>query len=169
MESFSINCRETGLDHAETKLATFWSTPFTQLCVGMRVNNSLRFIPISYKANSLYDILADGKFRATNIPRNTWKSLYDDSSLQIYCGRQGFNVAADDKYHARVRIGIIGNNENDCLSADSFIGFGAIDASQRRYCSRRNIVNSCGNSAFSSCNADNGDKEVQAMGYIFVR
>jgi hypothetical protein len=167
MESFSIKGGETGLDHAETKLATFWSTPFTHLCVGMLVNNSVRFIQISYKANSLYDILADGKFRATNIPRNTWKSLYDDSSLQINCGRQGFNVAAEDKSHARVRIGIIGNNEESCISADSFVGFGAIDASQRIYCCGRNMVNSCGNSAHHV--TDNGDKEVQAMGYIFVR
>ena len=151
----------------ETKLATFWSTPFTQLCVGMKVNNLIRFIPISYKANSLYDIFADGKFRATSIPRDTWKSLYKDSSLQKNCGRQGFNVVAEDKHHARVRIGIIGNNEISCHSADSFIGFGAIDASQRRYCGQSNIVNSCGNSAY--CYPDNGDKEVRAMGYIFVR
>ena len=152
----------------ETKLATFWSTPFTQLCVGMRVNNLVRFIPIRYKANSLYDIVADGKFRATNIPRNTWKSLYKDSSLQLYCGRQGFNAMAEHKSHARVRIGIIGNdNKANCHLADSFLGFGAIDANQRIYCGRRKIVNSCGNSAY--CRPDNGDKEVQAMGYIFVR
>ena len=151
----------------ETKLATFWSTPFTQLCVGMKVNNSIRFIPISYNANSLYDIFADGKFRRTIFPRDTWKSLYKDSSLQKNCGRQGFNVKDDHKDFARVRIGIIGNNENSCRSSDSFIGFGAPDASQRRYCGQSNIVNSCGNSAF--CGPDNGDKEVRAMGYIFVR
>ncbi len=145
----------------ETKLATFWSTSFTQLCVGMRVENSVRFIPISYKANSLYDVLADGNLRPTNIPRNTWKSLYNNFSLQPNCGRQGFNVASEDKYHARVRIGIIGNNEANCHTGDSFIGFGAIDARQRTYCGRRSIFNSCGNSI--------GCKEVRAVGYIFVR
>ncbi len=146
----------------ETKLPTFWSTSFTQLCVGMRVENSVRFIPISYKANSLYDVLADGNLRPTNVPRNTWKSLYKNFSLQPNCGRQGFNVASGDKYHARVRIGIIGNNEANCYTGDSFIGFGAIDARQRTYCGpRRSIFNSCGNSF--------GCKEVKAMGYIFVR
>ena len=160
---------KTGLDDNETKLATFWSTPFTQLCVGMKVDNLVRFIPIRYKANSLYDVLADGKFRPTIIPRSTWKSLYNNSSLQYNCGRQGFNVAAEDKHHARVRIGIIGNNGISCRTADSFIGFGAIDASQRRYCYQANIINTCGNSAYSYCISDNGDKEVRAMGYIFVR
>ena len=133
----------------------------------MKVNNLSRFIPISYKANSLYDVFADGKFRPTIIPRNTWKSLYKDSSLQKKCGRQGFNVVAEDKHHARIRFGIIGNDVVGCTLADSFIGFGAIDASQRRYCGISNIVNSCGNSAY--CRPDNGDKEVRAMGYIFIR
>jgi hypothetical protein len=116
----------------------------------------------------LYDILAGGKFHSTVIPRNTWKSLIVGSSLQPNCGRQGFNVVAGDNQHARVRIGIIGNNEkNSCNSADSFLGFGAIDANQRGYCHIRNTVNSCGNSAY--CGGDSGDKEVRAMGYIFAR
>ncbi len=157
----------TGLDNKETKLATYWSTPFSQLCVGMKINNAVRFIQISYTRDSLYDIIADGKFRSTAIPRKTWKSLYIDSSFQRMCGRQGFNVVASESRHARVRIGIIGNEENNCHTVDSFIGFGAIEGRYRAYCGKQNIVNSCGNSAY--CGADNGDKEVKAMGYIFVR
>jgi hypothetical protein len=167
MKSFSTNDGTTGLDNKETKLPTYWSTPFKQLCVGMKVKNSVKFIPVSYSANSLYDIIAGGKFHSTAIPRNTWKSLILGSSLQATCGRQGFNAASENNDHARVRIGIIGNNQIHCLSADSFIGFGAIDTNQRRYCGIQNIVNSCGNSAY--CSADNGNKEVKAMGYIFVR
>lgn len=165
--SFLPNNGKTGLDNMETKLPTYWSTPFTQLCVGMRVANSVQFIPIRYSANSLYDLLASGRFIATSLPYKTWKSLYRDSSLQRNCKRQGFNVAAEDQHHARVRIGIIGNQENNCHTADSFIGFGASEASRRRYCGKRNIVNSCGNSAY--CSPDNGDKEIRAMGYIFIR
>ena len=155
------------MDQHETKVPTYWSTPFEQMCVGMRIGNSLRFISISFKASSLHAVSADGKHRATNIPRNTWKSLYADSSLQRNCGRQGFNNVAEVHDHARVRIGIIGNNENNCNSADSFIGFGGMDANKRAYCGQRNIVNSCGNSAY--CGGDKGNREVRVFGYIFVR
>ena len=167
MKSYSPNDGKTGLDDKETKLPTYWSTKFKQLCVGMKVNNSVHFIPITYSSKSLYDILAGGKFHSAVVPRNAWKYLIVGSSLQPNCGRQGFNVAAGDKRHARVRIGIIGNNENGCNSGDSFIGFGAIEASQRGYCGIKNIINSCGNSAY--CSPDNGNKESKAMGYIFVR
>ena len=166
-KTYSHTGGKTGLDHKEAKVATYWSTPFKQLCVGMKFRNSAQFIEINHTAKSLYDVIADGKFRQTVIPRKTWKSLIAGSSLQKNCERQGSNVAASDKYHARVRIGIIGNNENHCVNADSFVGFGAIDANQRKYCGILSVVNSCGNSAY--CLADNGTKEVKAMGYIFVR
>ena len=167
MHSYRAENGKSGLDQKETKLPTYWSTPFQQLCVGMRIKNSLRFIPISYKAASLHKVISDGNFSSTNVPRSTWKSLYHDSSLQENCGRQGFNVVAGWSDHARVRLGILGNQENDCNTADSFIGFGATDKNQRGACGPSNIINSCGNSAH--CFPDNGDKEVRAMGYIFVR
>jgi hypothetical protein len=37
MKSYSPDDGKTGLDDRETKLATYWSTPFKQLCVGMKV------------------------------------------------------------------------------------------------------------------------------------
>ena len=157
----------TGLDEKETKLATYWSTPFKELCVGMKIKNSVNFILIPYPAKSLYHIISDAKHCSTSVPRDTWKSLYVDSSLQKNCGEQGFNVAPRGNAFAGVRLGIIGNNENDCETADFFLGFGAIEISRRGFCNIRNKVNSCGNSAY--CGSDNGDKEVQAMGYTFVR
>ena len=160
MKIYSPNDGTTGLDEKETKLPTYWSTPFKQLCVGMKVKNSVKFIPISYSANSMYDILAGGKFHSTVIPRNTWKSLIVGSSLQNNCGRQGFNAASSNRY-ARVRIGIIGNNENDCRTPDTLLGFGAVDTNQRIFCGKSNVPNSCGNTF--NC------KEVRAMGYIFAR
>lgn len=163
METYSPEDGITGLDDRETKLATFWNTPFRELCVGMKIEKSVKFMAIPYSAKSLYEIIADGYHRPTNISRDTWKSLYVHSSLQRNCGKQGFNVAPE----RRVRLGILGNNEVDCTSADSFLGFGGVEASKRSYCNVRDRVNSCGNSAY--CGTDNGDREVQAMGYIFVR
>ena len=157
----------TGLDGKETKLETYWNTPFKELCVGMKIKNSINFILIPYSAKSLYDIISDGKHCPTSVPRDTWKSLYVDSSLQRNWGKQGFNVAPRGNAFAGVRLGIIGNGENDCETADSFLGFGAIEASRRSLCFVLNKINSCGSSAY--CGSDNGNKEVQAMGYIFVR
>ena len=59
----------------------------------------------------------------------------------------------------RARIGIVSNNENDCHSCDSRIGFGARG--------KHDNSNTCGNEAMYS--TDNGDKHIKAMGYILVQ
>ena len=133
----------------------------------MKVGNGLRFVQIKYPGSSLYSLIADGSYRSTYLGRQKWKSLISSSSLQYNCQREGFNAFGGHAHNARIRIGIIGNNEHDCDTTDSYIGFGGSSSRVRRYCGRTNIVNSCGNSA--SCGPDNGDKEIKAMGYIFVR
>ena len=66
-----------------------------------------------------------------------------------------------EKGMARARIGLIANNENDCNSPDSFIGFGTsytfLSAS-----------NSAGN--YAAYLSDSSDVvNTQTMGYIMVR
>ena len=131
----------------------------------------LNLHPSATQASSLYDLIADGNYRATNLGRQKWKSLIGDSSLQRNCNKEGFNVkltvSGYSDFHARIRIGIIGNQENDCFSPDSYVGFGGPPANKRNYCETQNVINTCGNSA--TCDPDNGLKEIKAMGYIFVR
>ena len=74
------------------------------------------------------------------------------ASLQANCKREGFNAAS--KGHSRTRIGIIGNNENDCVTPDSRIRFGNGG--------HHDDSNTCGNFYFSSDN-------ITAMGYILVQ
>ena len=138
----------------------------------MKVGNNLKFLSISYPASSLHDLIADGKYRATNLSRQKWKSLISDSSLQRNCNKEGFNIEQTVNKHryilARIRIGIIGNGQDDCYTPDSYLGFGGPSANERNYCETRNVINTCGNSA--TCDGcDNGRKEINAMGYIFVR
>ena len=138
----------------------------------MKVGNNLKFLTISYKASSLYYLIADGKYRATSIGRQKWKSLISGSSLQINCNKEVFNVVGAPKLHwARTRIGLIGNEQTHCQTPDSYLGFGGPGAANRIYwkpfCGVSNVTNTCGNSA--SCTPDNGNKEIKAMGYIFVR
>ena len=68
-------------------------------------------------------------------------------------------MAGKEPSHAKARIGILGNNENDCTTCDSRIGFGTGG--------KHDDSNTCGNEA--SYYGDNGDKHIKAMGYILVQ
>lgn len=150
----------TGLDSDEVKLPTYWNTPFTKICLGMKNFGQLRFVVINKAATSLHSLIADGKHRDTSIGRDKWKSLIGTAaSLQTHCNQEGFNSIGKDKGRAKARIGIVGNQENDCNSCDSRIGFGTGGADDDS--------NTCGNEATNA--PDNGDKHIKAWGYILVQ
>ena len=131
----------------------------------MKYHGKLRAFSFSRPASSLYDLIADGKYRLTHAGRSKWKQLIHGSSLQPQCNREGFNVYTSSK-HVRVRLGILANQENNCGSPDSFIGLGGEGVF--RYCGTRIAsLNTAGNIAM--CKSDNGDKNAKAMGYILVR
>ncbi|XP_078351725.1 uncharacterized protein LOC144636394 [Oculina patagonica] len=141
---------ETGFDAQETKLPTYWNTSFSKICLGMKIGQQINFIVINKQANSLYSLIADGTYRAISLGRNTWKALIGlQASLQLNCNKEGFNVLG------KSRVGILGNEQHDCNSCDSRIGFGT------------ETSNTCGNLAAYS--PDNGDKNIKAMGYILVQ
>ena len=153
---------ETGFDEQETKLPTYWSTPFFKICLGMKIpgEETTNFITINETADSLYSLIAGGQFRATSLDRNTWKTLLgSQGSLQYNCNREGFNAVNDKLDMAKARIGILGNNENDCYSCDSRIGFGTGG--------RHDDSNTCGIEAIGA--PDKGNKRIKAMGYILIQ
>ncbi|XP_044181544.1 protein crumbs-like [Acropora millepora] len=153
----------TGFDGQETKLPSYWETQFSKLCLGMRNGSTTRFVVIQQSANSLYALIADGTYRAVSLGRNKWKSLIGpQASLQVNCNKEGFNVVCEgiaESQYSRARIGIIANEQNDCSSCDSRIGYGTGGL--------QDDSNTCGNVAKHS--ADNGDKYIKAMGYILVQ
>ena len=125
----------------------------------MRIGHQNRFMIINRHANSLYSLIADGKYRATFLGRYTWKRLIvSDASLQRNCNREGFNAMVFAG-NFKARIGIIANNENDCKSCNSRIGFGTGGSNDDS--------NTCGNEAIAV--ADNEDKHIKTMGYILVQ
>ena len=138
---------------AETKTAAYWTIPFKEACIGMKNGNKYNWILISHRSSSFYDTIADGKYRPTNLGRQTWKSLISGSSLQPNCNREGFNV----RTWQLLRIGISSNNENDCNTNDSSLGIGKTSTYQP-YTRQR----SCGN--FLA-----GHKDIAAWSYIFVQ
>ena len=153
--SFNLPGGKTGFDSQETKLPTYWNTPFSKICLGMKVDHQLNFIVINREAESLYSLLADGKYRNTSLGRDTWKTLIgSQASLQLHCNMEGFNC---DGVVTKTRIGIVSNEYlNFCDLCDSRIGFGGAGSYDDN--------NSCGNVAV--WNPDNGDKYIKAMGYI---
>ena len=156
---------KTGFDTQETKLPSYWETNFSKICLGMRIGNQTNFITINRQASSLYSLIADGIYRATPLGRNYWKTLIgSQASLQPNCNREGFNAACGRRNgtrdKVRVRIGILGNNENDCRTVDSRIGFGMQGVPWP------NEINTCGNAAREG---DNGRQRIKTFGYILVQ
>ena len=160
-ETFNLDGGKTGFDSQETKLPSYWNTSFSKICLGMKINdNQPKFIVINQQANSLYSLIADGQYRNTSLGRDTWKSMIgSNASLQYNCNKEGFNAVGDNSGQSKARIGIIGNNQDDCASCDSRIGFGTGG--------RADNSNSCGNEA--TLNSDNGDKHIKTMGFIVVQ
>ena len=160
--TFNLAGGKTGFDTKETKLPTYWNTSFSKICLGMMINQQIRFIVINKQASSLYSLIADGKYRATQLGRDKWKSLIgSQASMQRKCNKEGFNVKSGIHYRAKARIGIIGNDENGCSWTESRIGFGGGGGP--------NNNNTCGNEALAKNKADNGDKSIKTMGFIFVQ
>jgi len=159
--AYNLPGGRTGFDTQETKLPTYWNTPFSKICLGMKVGQQIKFLVIKKQASSLHSLIADGKYRATSLGRNTWKTIIgSQASLQTNCNKEGFN-AAGRKGASKARIGILGNNEKDCLSCDSRIGFGTGGYADDS--------NTCGNFAIKGHTSDNGAKNIKAMGYILVQ
>lgn len=157
---YSVLGGTTGFDSLETKLPTYWNTPFSKICLGMKIGQQLNFIVIERQADSLYSLIADGQYRNTSLGREKWKLLIgSQASLQYHCDKEGFNAVCSWSKTSKARIGILSNNEDLCSSCDSRIGFGTGGTPDDS--------NTCGNSAVYP--TDNGKKLIKAMGYILVQ
>ena len=156
-----------GLTEKQTKLASYWNTPFNKVCLGMKVNNVTRWIVIEHQASSLFSQIADGRFRKTSAGRDQWKSLIDGSSLQPNCNKEGFNYKKELTYYGfqvKARIGLVANNQNNCNTPDSCIGFG-ISASGCHL----TLSTTCGNLVICGQHHSLDNKDTAAFGFILVQ
>lgn len=156
----------TTLYDVETKLSSFWSTPFNRLCLGMKYpkNGDTNWIALNYNGSSLRDVIGNGAFQATNVSAAEWKKLLNNSEIQEGCQIQGFNSINKGFYFdkdAKARIGIIGCPVNCDQSAQSRIGFGT----EGKYFGMDNS-NSCGNELKGQ---GGNPTSIKAFGYIFVQ
>ena len=130
-ETYAVEDGLEGLTEKQTKLASYWNTPFDKICLGMKVNNFTKWIVINHNASSLFDVIADGVFKNTTAGKIKWLSLIDNGELQTGCNREEFNLenlhntTHNPDGYIKVRIGIISNSlPLDCNTCDSCIGFG---------------------------------------------
>jgi hypothetical protein len=156
-------------DENEAKLASFSTVPFTSVMIGMKDGGTVRYLSFTHSAPSLYSVISQDTYIGTSLGREAWKGLMANGSLQPHCNLEGFNPLNSCAWNtdpqggvARVRIGIISNQENDCCSPDSRIGVGGGGS----YCGQ-DWTNSAGNEA--TCSPDNGDRHTKAFGYVYVR
>ena len=122
----------------------------------MTRNEVTNWILVNYTATSLYSVIADGNLRKTNVGKEEWKSLINGASLQKYCNKEGFNVKC---HRSKSRIGIVSNDQDDCASCDSGVGFGI------------EIVSKDTELRWSSGNVQltRTTRKLKTFGYIFVQ
>ena len=138
----------------------------------MKVSDVTKWIMINdIQASSLFNLIADGVFNSTNVGRETWRSLINSSFFQENCNVEGLNVQPKISSlgnYVKVRIGIVANNQKDCGSCDSCIGFGISVRSCRGYDLKST---SCGVSkaACDLTNRKDPNKNMAAFGYILVQ
>jgi hypothetical protein len=166
-ETYAVEDGLEGLNEKQTKLASYWNTPFNKICLGMKVDGAIKWIALNYTTNSLHSVIEDGTFKETTVGKEAWKSLIDGLSLQEYCNVEGFNIQGvythkEWQWNMNIRIGVVANNEKNCDSCDSCIGFGTSVGG----CENDVRSTTCGNMAV--CHQLN-NKNTAAFGYILVQ
>lgn len=143
------------LDEIQSRLAGYASMPFTEVRVGLRTSTETHWLVVPVGAPSLSALFA-GAPSSTSMGRAAWLGALTGSSIQSACAVEGVNVGGSGAA-ARVRIGIVGDDQADCASPDSFLGVGGQQATIRIH---------AGNVA--RANAE-GRRDLTAFGYVMVR
>ncbi len=148
-----------GLDGKAAVLPSAWALPITAIRVGFWQNNAWRWLTLPVTASALQAVFIANQPVPTTAGLPAWEALLADGSLQSHCQLEGFNIVTAS---TSLRIGIQGNNENDCGTVDSWIGVGAAS-------------NVCGMTDkpvagdVACYGADNGNRTTQVAAAILVR
>ena len=162
------------LNRNETKLRSWDTVPLTELLVGFETPISpggdplkLKYIKLPAQATSTYALFSPSNYKPTTLGRPAWKGLIDNSSLQSGCNREGFNVVGSNQKpqdYARVRIGLLANDNGNCDSPNSYIGVGGGWTGMNCVA---NGTSTTGNRA--GCFTDNGDRDTASFAVVFAR
>ena len=159
-----LNPTSVDMTPTDAKFASFLNQPVSEVLVMMTAGGMTRSVVIEGTAANLA-ALVGGSYRATTLGRTAWLGLLPGNTIQPNCNREGFANSFGDP-HARVRIGILGNQEGDCGSTDSWLGVGGnVLAGNGCFGSEaRPSVGQVGGGACAPAGAI-----VTAVGHVFVR
>jgi len=159
-----LNEAAADLDEQEAKLRSFTSVTFVDVLVGMLDGGTRRWLKVPFASTSMFAAMQGALWpvddKRERVGRVGWESLLASGSLQTNCNIEGLNVATAGG--VSVRIGIVGNNEADCTSNDSWIGVGGSGTS----CDARGTLVA---GDMAGCSADNGDRQTRTFAYVLVR
>lgn len=166
----------TDMSQTEAKFQSYLSVPFTTLLAMMTPLGSssppnILQIQVSDTMSLGHLIGLNTATTTTGITVSQWEALTTPTAvLQNNCNTQGIDVEASgscaDTGDARVRIGLIANNENDCCSPDSYVGFGG-DYDDEGFCSP--VAYSAGAMGGGGGLCAGGSINIASFGYVFVR
>lgn len=143
----------------EYKNTLFSNSKFDNIHIVMETSSSQSGFTINiWDPISMQNMFQNWWEQNTSFWRDIWKWLIPDSSLQSNCNKEWINSYIDWS-HSRIRIWIIWNEQDDCLSPDSRLWIW--------WEWNPNSDNSVWNTA--SWYPDNGDKNIKSFWYIFIR
>jgi hypothetical protein len=166
----TFNTTSADLSRASAKLASFNSVPFDQIRVAMSESAAApRGLSLSVpNQTSMQAMFAGGQLDLSiNRSRAQWTGLLDTPRLEPNCNLAGVNVAGTAD--ARSRIGILGNDANDCASPDSYVGIGngGIDPAACGTANLKAVVGSA--QACAGAGSTGADGTTSAFAWVFVR
>jgi hypothetical protein len=163
----------TDMSQTEAKFPSYFYVPFTSMlgmmsALGQTTLHTL-VIPVSDSTSLQHLMGSTPNSVLTNLGPAAWMGLtVPDAAIQPNCNREGINIVASldagGCVGASVRIGIIANDQNDCCSPNSYVGFGGgVDGDIN--CDPTSV--SAGSMAGITCTG--GTMNIQDFGYVFVR
>lgn len=146
---------KAGKEASTARLWSYGGLAVQQVLVRLVVGGVAREVVVPLPGASLHALLGGKDATETSLGAPAWRTLVPKPGLQPSCQLEGALAGAGG---ARVRLGVVGNNENDCKTSDSWIGVGGSPG----ICGGTGLV--AGNVACHGASAKTG-----AFAYVFVR
>jgi hypothetical protein len=111
--------------NANGKFQSFLAVTGTQIrgCKGDQTGGCL-FMNLSSTMSPATLFAGASQSGGGTLSRSSLDALFGTINIEPHCNLTGTNHIGPNARHGRVRLGVLANNENDCLSPDSAIGWG---------------------------------------------
>jgi hypothetical protein len=170
-----LNAMSTDMSQTEAKLDSYLAVPFTNILVMMEALDAsaptqlVVPIPDSTSLSHLITMSATNTV-TTTLGARAWTGLtVPAATIQPNCNVEGINIVPGSggctgATGTSVRIGIIANDQTDCCSPNSYVGFGGDDEGDGDCYP---VLYSAGSMVGIGCTG--GGTNIQNFGFIFVR